>query len=373
MKLLIVIPYFTFGGIEKQVFLISKGLQKKGIDVSVFATNRTNQEPLKDVLLKNNINIGYLESIYFVKLKKPIKRVLGWIKFILLIRSYNFDVVMPFTNHPCLVFASSWRFMGLSQCLYQYRGGSPKKDSYKYFWKFEKKFRPQYIVNSKHAIAKLAIVKETNNNNIHFIRNISQPISAVVVNKEKYGFLKKEGELLLVKIANFFPQKDHLTIVKAFKFLLDEGINDIKLVLVGNFHHSKSLHKEIVDYINRHNLTDKIILLGSINDTFNLLTISDIGILSTESEGCPNVLLEYMDAGLPFVASMIDANKEFSPVEQHEFLFEYRNVESAKNKLKDLIVSSKKREALKSINKTFVSSFEKSESVIREYLALIRK
>jgi glycosyltransferase involved in cell wall biosynthesis len=53
------------------------------------------------------------------------------------------------------------------------------------------------------------------------------------------------------------------------------------------------------------NLADSVTLVGQQNDTSPYYGIADVFLLPSHSEGCPNVLLEAMAAGVPVVATAV--------------------------------------------------------------------
>jgi glycosyltransferase involved in cell wall biosynthesis len=57
--------------------------------------------------------------------------------------------------------------------------------------------------------------------------------------------------------------------------------------------------------IERLGLHDTVQLLGLRSDVPDLLAASDVAVLSTNSEGSPLSVMEYMDAGLPVVATRV--------------------------------------------------------------------
>lgn len=112
----------------------------------------------------------------------------------------------------------------------------------------------------------------------------------------------------IVHLANLRPQKDHITLIRAFKEVYKNS-PDWNLLLVGlDFQDDYS--REIKFKIKDLKLDDHIHLLGSREDTPAILEACDIGVLSSKSEGLPVALLEYGMAGLPVVATDVGACKE---------------------------------------------------------------
>jgi glycosyltransferase involved in cell wall biosynthesis len=85
-----------------------------------------------------------------------------------------------------------------------------------------------------------------------------------------------------------------------------------------------------------------------------LLNSTDIGVLSSVSEGSPNSLLEYMAAGLPVVATDIPGIREIIPDSQIPFLFAPKDSTHFADLLMKLINDSNLRQKLGELNKQYV-------------------
>jgi glycosyltransferase involved in cell wall biosynthesis len=107
----------------------------------------------------------------------------------------------------------------------------------------------------------------------------------------------------IICVANFRVEKDHLTLVRAIAQVARK-FPAVHLLLVGSISdasYKQSVEKEILAL----GLQNHISLLGARNDIPALLRQSDIGVLSSASEGLPMSLLEYGAAGLPVVATNV--------------------------------------------------------------------
>jgi len=111
----------------------------------------------------------------------------------------------------------------------------------------------------------------------------------------------------IICLANFRPQKDHLTLLKAFK-CFSERNSSWSLHLVGkDFNNSYSA--SIFDYLAKNQLSE-VYYYGEQFDAHSLLQQADVGVLSSTSEGLPLALLEYGLSGLIVVASDVGAIAE---------------------------------------------------------------
>ncbi|HQV69639.1 MAG TPA: glycosyltransferase family 4 protein [Thermoflexales bacterium] len=109
----------------------------------------------------------------------------------------------------------------------------------------------------------------------------------------------------LIMVARFSPQKDFLTLIQALPYLKERNLK-FHVDFAGSgaeMHRSQKLaeHLGVSDYIS---------FLGDRDDVPELLSQSQIFVLSTHYEGLPISILEAMRAGLPIVATNVDGVPE---------------------------------------------------------------
>lgn len=107
----------------------------------------------------------------------------------------------------------------------------------------------------------------------------------------------------IVCLANLREQKDHFTLIKAFKEVLKKH-SDWSLHLVGKDFlddYSKKLKKELES----NKLTNNVFLYGSRPDIKNILGQCEIGLLSSKSEGLPLAILEYGMSKLAVICTKV--------------------------------------------------------------------
>lgn len=105
---------------------------------------------------------------------------------------------------------------------------------------------------------------------------------------------------LLGMVGRFHPEKDHQNLIKALASVRASGRN-FRCVLVGRG--LEDTNEELINMLIRHELRDQVILAGPRNDIPNVMNAIDIHVLSSATEGFPNVLAEAMACGTPCVTT----------------------------------------------------------------------
>lgn len=107
----------------------------------------------------------------------------------------------------------------------------------------------------------------------------------------------------LVCVANFLPEKDHLTLLQAMQRIVQVRPT-AHLFLVGGGDGTQ-FGRAIRESIQRKKLGQNVSLLGHRRDVPDILRAVDIGVLSSSAEGLPLALIEYGEAGLPVVVTSV--------------------------------------------------------------------
>lgn len=105
---------------------------------------------------------------------------------------------------------------------------------------------------------------------------------------------------LLGKVGRYDPPKDHENLLSALYELQNSGV-EFKCLLVGRG--MTGGNEELVARINDLELTAKVILAGQRSDIPGVMNALDLHVLSSSSEGFPNVLAEAMACGTPTIST----------------------------------------------------------------------
>ena len=116
-----------------------------------------------------------------------------------------------------------------------------------------------------------------------------------------FSSVNGEKKVDIVCIANFRPQKDHLSLLKAFLKVKQVQTN-VVLHLVGK-DEKDSYSEKLKEFIERNDLQKNVLVHGEQENVQDFLMKMDMGVLSSRSEGLPLALLEYGLAGLPVICT----------------------------------------------------------------------
>lgn len=111
------------------------------------------------------------------------------------------------------------------------------------------------------------------------------------------------------------PEKGFDILIQAAGLVRDAGV-DVRLAIFGEGGERASLEAKIRSL----QLTDRVILSGFRTDLDRLIPWADVMVLSSYTEGLPNVALEASAAGVPVVATAVGGNPEVVRDSQTGFL-----------------------------------------------------
>ncbi len=137
---------------------------------------------------------------------------------------------------------------------------------------------------------------------VWYVPNLVEDGKVASRNRERPDLPGTPGKRL-VCVANFRPQKDHATLLRAMA-LVEAAGSGAHLLLVGDSAEPGYV-AHIRGLITTLGLDHAVSYLGPRHDVASILDACDVGVLSSASEGLPLALLEYGRAGLCTVATAV--------------------------------------------------------------------
>jgi glycosyltransferase involved in cell wall biosynthesis len=368
-RVLVMLPVLDLGGAEKQGLYCAKSLKESGnYEVEVWAL-ANGSGTLIPILIQSQITYRDTE-IGFDVFRNRWKRLTAYYQFWMMLISGKFDAIIPFTYHCNILCNTIFRLAGIQKCLW-FQIAMEFHLPLTIWERIARFMKPIYAANSKAAGGFIAEKHAINPINVSFIPN---PFELVPPKKSKKEWLDQlnlsENDILMVMVANYFPEKDHASLLQAMPKLLVVYPN-LKLLFAGGLvpeNRVNALKAQAFDL----NLVEKVKFIGSTNDIAGLLLTCHIGILNSRSEGSPNSLIEYMGYGLPVIASSIPAIVELLGAD-YPYLFQVDDSTDFTTKAENLLKSLGKVDNLVNENKQIISKTYSVSSNFQAFNQLLEK
>jgi L-malate glycosyltransferase len=116
-------------------------------------------------------------------------------------------------------------------------------------------------------------------------------------------------------VARFHPVKDHATLLRAWKHVVDQ-LPNVKLLLVGDGPDKQACQEKCREW----GITDRVEFWGIRHDIADILRAVDVFALTSVSEAASLTLLEAMASECPCVVTDVGGNGEHLKAEVHGFL-----------------------------------------------------
>jgi len=164
-------------------------------------------------------------------------------------------------------------------------------------------------------------------------------------------------------IANFYKTKGLEYLITAIHKLNEgsprQSLTRAALVIIGDGKERQNLE----NLIKKHNLENKVKLLGQKPNARKYLKAFDVFVLPSLKEGFPWVVLEAMAARVPIIATSVGAVPEIIENNQSGFVISPKNSELLSKKIQDLLSSPEMRNSFTQNAYSRLSLFSKQQMI----------
>lgn len=303
-RVLIFFCSFELGGAERQGMHLARYLKGLGCDVRVWG----------------NLGGGLVEKMCHEagipwevhRFLWPCRRLSLFrdgFKLARALRRLRPDVILPYTTWPNVGCGLTWRLSSAKACIWGQRnvnclrGDAVERFAYR---------RVSHVVcNASHQVDYLQRILGATPASISVIYNgveLAPPQKPRSAWRAALGI--DEAAPTAAMVANFRPQKDHPALLRAWRDITRKWPNGRpapRLLLAGAEQQSYDSVRRLAGELG---LLESVRFLGQVKDVSGLLAASDVGVLASNHEGLPNVVIEYMAAGLPVVATDLPGCRE---------------------------------------------------------------
>lgn len=171
----------------------------------------------------------------------------------------------------------------------------------------------------------------------------------------------------IVNVARLHRNKNQVLLIKAFAEFL-QGHPQYTLSFYGEGPEDKSLRNLSVKL----GIDDKVIFHGNVQDIHEQIADAGMFVLSSNTEGMPNALLEAMMMGLPCISTNCTGAKEVIHNKENGLLTEMGNVESLASAMAYMADHSEEAERMRKSAMLTAESFRK-ENVMGQWERLFLK
>jgi glycosyltransferase involved in cell wall biosynthesis len=148
----------------------------------------------------------------------------------------------------------------------------------------------------------------------------------------------------ITSMGRLTQQKGFDILIRAFSKIAHKH-PDWQLLIIGE----GELKSELLDLINQHNLSDRIVLVGRLNNPFPVLKKSEFFVMASRFEGFPLAHMEALACGLPVIATNCPAGpKEIIRHHVDGFLVPNEDIETLATTIEHLMFDSAERQRLAS-------------------------
>lgn len=286
MRIIYLVPDLNVGGVTTVVLNNIKELQQRGCLIKLVT--------MKTIAESKNCNEIDYTSLNINSPKDIFKAV---IEFNKIVQNYKPDIIHSHTYYANMLIRvySIIYINNIVKICNEH--GSYRKDAngiYGFLFKITKRI-PDYFVN----VSQSSLMSYLDNG------LCDKKNSTILYNGIELGKFKKDEELVkkltdkyslssesvvFGYVGRLSKEKDAINLLQAINILKDLSKKSFKLIIVGD----GSERGNLIDFVDSNKLNDIVIFVGEKNDVVPYLSVIDILVLPSKTEGLPTVLLEAM-------------------------------------------------------------------------------
>lgn len=265
------------------------------------------------------------------------------LKIIKIIRHYNVDIIETYHSTSDILGPIIGRLCHVKSILSNRRDmGFLRTKKHDWIYPWINKFVDRIKVVCQAAADRFSVIEKTDKekyvllyNGIQIERYLSAS-SAKRLSKSSFGIAP--SEIVVGIVGNVKPIKGQMYLLDTACELSADHPNIKFLVVGGGIKQKRNRYLETLKArLTEKHLIDKFLFTGHRKDVPDIIQLMDIALLLSNTEGCSNVLLEYMASGKPVIATDVGGNPELILNNYNGFIVPPQNGKAVAEKIKVLI------------------------------------
>ena len=291
MKVLNLVDHLQHGGVQRMAVNVANSLDQFGVD-----------SHLCSIIEKGELSSLVSNSVKFFSLDAPNIFSLSAAADLRSYCKFN-EIDIVHVHHRSLFLAfQSFVFNSRVKLIWHDHYGRQEFRSRPWLVYYLLTRRVDGVISVSHALKDWSVNSmRLSAERVRFIPNYVE--STKISSKTSQIHLPGMPGFRIVCVANFRPHKDHFTLLRGLKKLL-QNEPQAHLILVGKIENVEYF-QNLKSMITEMSLSNNVTNLGERMDVGSILYESDVGVLSSSSEGLPLTLIEYGAASLPVVCTSV--------------------------------------------------------------------
>ncbi len=316
-KLHFIINSLQIGGAECHLSYLLPLLITKGWEIKLISLSEEVEGDLTPILKQAGIKVCSMPKISFLnKLVKPLRSFIKIIINLLRLSAYMLKdrhvITHFFLPESYILGAISAKLTLYPAPLVMSRRSLNYYQKKNIFLKklecFLHKHMAVILGNSRRVLKQLYFEEEVPIEKLGLIYNgitLSQPHKKKSILRSE--LLIDEDAFVMVVVANIIPYKGHQDLLTALTEIKSELSPRWRLLVIGR---DTGIKKDLISYAETNNISNHIKWLGARTDVIDILSISNLSLLTSHTEGFSNAILESMASGLPMIVTDVGGNSE---------------------------------------------------------------
>ena len=300
-RIIFVLGNLELGGAERQALILARYLARhERAQVEVWGFNKSG--PVAQICDQHDLP---WRVISFPFNENSASRFTDLLHVARTLRQAKPDILLPYTLNPNIVCGLVWKRTGARACVWNQRDeglvpfASPAIDR-------AVNNTSHFISNSeagaRFLIDKLGVAEPR-------VTVIPNGVEIVAPEADRRAWRERlavdETAFVACMVANLHLNKDHATVLRAWRKVVNEFAPNGRSALLVLAGRHDGAYESLASLATELELNDNVRFAGPVSDVSGLLGAADVSVFSSRSEGCPNVVLESMAAGLPVAGTDI--------------------------------------------------------------------